>query len=184
MSGFTPVKSWSFSRSSTKTLVVFKGKKWLWGYLVCHLFFHWGKDSAFWLNLLLASGKALGRISQWGLVAESRLHVHQYCCRCSVGQYMSRKRSPGQQVKLARLSVMLTHQAWGHFMELVTELWSSRRDLKRSLFFLCLSMLFKKNQNNKNPHNLKVLALYDWNIAANAERTVVDIRYAPFPTMH
>lgn len=59
-----------------------------------------------------------------------------------VGQYMSRKRSPGQQV-------MRTHQAWGHFMELITELWSPRRDLKRLLFLLCLSMLKKKKQQPK-----------------------------------
>lgn len=81
MSEFTPVRSWSFSRSSTKNLVIFKGKnQWLWGYPVCHSLSHWQKEDAA-LCFSMANGKCLGRIFQWGLVAE----VNYMCISTAAG---------------------------------------------------------------------------------------------------
>lgn len=53
-------------------------------------------------------------------------------------------------------------------MELVTELCPSGRELKRSLCFLCLTML-KKNHRTKKKKTppkppQKVLSLYNWNV--------------------
>lgn len=134
-------RSWTLSRSSTINLEVLKGKKVSSGDPICSLFSHLGKaNSVTHVDVVLANGEAMGRASQWDFVPESN-YAHHYCYGCFVGQYVSRKRSPGQQAKLARLLVMLTHQAWRPLMELVMEPHSSRRELKGSLFFLCLSVL-------------------------------------------